>query len=454
MVNAPIRLGVALALALVALRPVAAQVPFPEQPVADLDPSAPMADLPDMEGLSPEAASPADTPAAVPETPDTRTGTVRYRTELAGLAAAGIEARFATLSKLGVVGETENLAQIDRRARSDLATIEALMRAAGYYAAEISFSVTPATVTGERAAVRIVVEPGERYLFSTIDIGVDPGPVRDLSADLLGLKTGEPVDSFVIEAAEARLGNGLRQNGYPFARVGDRDLLVDHDARAIAYTLKLAPGLRARFGEIRLDNRRLMGPKHVALLSRFKPGDLFDAEKVEDFRRAMVATGLFSTVIARPVPTEAANEGDQIVDIAVATQPAPPRTLSGQGGYSTGEGFRIEAGWQHRALIRPEGALTVRGILGTEEQRLAGEVRFSNFRRRDNSLLLRSELSHENRSAYTARTFSLGGRFERTTNLLWQKLWTWSFLSNRMAITSRSVSLGARKVRRSVMLVM
>ena len=50
------------------------------------------------------------------------------------------------------------------------------------------------------------------------------------------------------------------------------------------------------------------------------------------------------------------------------------RTVAGELGYGTGEGLRAEASWQHRNFFNPEGALTVRGVAGTQEQLAAVSV--------------------------------------------------------------------------------
>ena len=62
------------------------------------------------------------------------------------------------------------------------------------------------------------------------------------------------------------------------------------------------------------------------------------------------------------------------------------RTVAGELGYGTGEGVRAEASWQHRNFFNPEGALTVRGVAGTQEQLAAVSLRRNNFRRRDQVL--------------------------------------------------------------------
>ncbi|MDB5662267.1 MAG: surface antigen, partial [Sphingomonas bacterium] len=96
-------------------------------------------------------------------------------------------------------------------------------------------------------------------------------------------------------------------------------------------------------------------------------------------------------------------------------------------GYGTGEGVRTELSWQHRNLIKPEGAVTFRGVAGTQEQSLGAVLRKSNYKARDRVLTAQVIASHTNRNAYDAKTFTVGAGIERQTNIIWQKKWTWSF---------------------------
>jgi translocation and assembly module TamA len=375
---------------------------------------------------------------------------VRYRVRVEGLAEIGLDQRFDALSELAKSRTAENAAQLDRRARADTGIIERLLRASGYYAATTTVDIEAASDRDPLTTVVLAVDPGPQYVFALVDVRTPTPDTRTLALDALGLKRGEPVDSGVVEGAEERVRLRLPQRGYPFVRVGERSLEIDHDARQGFYAVPVDVGPRARIGEIKLDSRLFMGPKHVGRLARFKPGDLYDQRQIEDLRRVLVATGLFSTVAVRPVRSgELTPDGeDAIVDIAVNTQPAPTRTLAGQGGYSTGEGFRLEASWQHRALVRPEGALTVRGVGGTREQRLATELRFSNFRERDRTLLLTAALSNEKRDAFDARSVGVGARLERETNLIWQKTWTYSLGAELLASDERDFSSNLRIFRR------
>ncbi len=118
------------------------------------------------------------------------------------------------------------------------------------------------------------------------------------------------------------------------------------------------------------------------VISRFSPGDPYRQEDITDLNRALVATGLVSQVSITPQP----GTSDEVVDLDVHLGKAPVHTIAGEVGYGTGEGARVEASWQHRGFFPPEGALTVRGVLGQQEQSVTATVRWGNFGHRDRVL--------------------------------------------------------------------
>ena len=136
-----------------------------------------------------------------------------------------------------------------------------------------------------------------------------------------------------------------------------------------------------------------------------RPGDQYDSAELDDLRRALIQTSLVSSATIKPVPS--ADPG--MVDLAVALEPAPPRTIAGELGYGTGEGARAEVSWTHRNLFPPEGALTLRGVLGTQEQLASVAFRRNNFRARDRVLNAQIVASNLKRDAYRAKTLWLSG---------------------------------------------
>ena len=115
-----------------------------------------------------------------------------------------------------------------------------------------------------------------------------------------------------------------------------------------------------------------------------------------------------------------------MVAIAAELTPAPLRTIAGNIGFGTETGIRVEGIWEHRNLFPPEGLLRIRSILGTQEQLAGVTFRKNNFYGRDRILTLDAFASTIDYELYDARTASLVATFERVSNLLFQKEFSWS----------------------------
>jgi translocation and assembly module TamA len=377
-------------------------------------------------------------PAAADEAP----GSQRYQLTIEGLsgpgavapdAEAALRARFKMLSALDEGKGSGNTAQIDRRARADEKLLADLMRAAGYYDATVSTRIDTADAT--RLRVELSVDPGPLYTFSTVSLpGADAAGAK--TSGLLAafaVKAGDAVDSDKIAAGQTALKTLLGREGFVFAKVGEPQLVVDHDAHQATLTMAVDPAGTRRIGQIRIDGERLFSARHLARIARFHPGDTYDAAKMDDFRRALIQTSLVSSVVIKPVQTSSPD----VVDIAVKLEKAPPRTISGSIGYGTGEGYRVSASWQHRNLIRPEGGVTFTGVLGTQEQSAGAILRRNNYKARDQVLTGELLFSHLHETAFNARSITLGAGMERQKTIIWQKKWTWSYGGELIASDER-----------------
>jgi len=408
----------------------------------DLDPSTEMAPIAGMEVEWPDPAEPlpAGAAAAAPDKPVARSEDAqserRYQVRIEGLsgeqgvnadAEARIRSRFRLLSALDQGKGVGNTAQIDRRAREDEALLTQLLHTAGYYDADVATRIDNedgGRDSAGRLSVTLAADPGPQFLLSDVKLtGIeDAGPHLQQLLDSFALEPGQPADSDRITASLAALRAELGRAGFVFAKIGEPVLTVDHDDKKVSLALDVETGGSRRIGKIVVEGKKLFSAKHLGRIARFKTGDIYDAVKIEDFRRALIQTSLVSSVTIKPIPAE-----HGVVDIAVRLEPAPPRTVAGSIGYGTGEGARIEASWQHRNLIRPEGAVTFRGVLGTQEQSLGAILRRNNYKARDRVLTGQVLFSHLKENAYEARSVTLAGGLERQTNIIWQKKWTWSY---------------------------
>ena len=428
--------------------------PPTEAPPAEappLDPSAPLEEWPDLGVDWPDME--ADRSEPIPVAPDANVAdaaasrTYAYRVEgLEEVDSAALMAQFRALSTLEQYrGDPANAAQIDRRARADAELMAELLRANGYYDALVTTAVDAAP--GGGFSVALNVQPGPLYRFAEVRLpGLDEAAGADAAAlrQSFAVAAQDPVNAARVGEAEAALRLELGRRGYAFAEVGEAEVVVDHETRTATLVLAVEPAGTRRFGQVIVEGRPLFSQRHLQTIARFREGDPWRAERIEDLRQALVQTGLVSAVTIRPV----ARAGTDLVDIAVGLEPAPMRTIAGEAGYGTGEGVRVELSWQHRNLLPPEGAVTVRGVIGTREQLLSAILRRSNFMRRDQVLNAQIAATHVDRPAYDARTFTLTGGIERQSNIIWQKAWTWSLGAELVASDERDVDIASGMTRR------
>ena len=380
--------------------------------------------LPTLAGFDVEPPA-ATTQSEIADTPPE----LRYSVKIEGLDAVDLESPFRALSALDKGdGKGANGAVIAARAKEDEGLAQRLLRSEGYYDGVVSSLVEPVQNQPGRVTATISAAPGTRYTLGSIVIEgpetVPPGLVRSA----LALRAGDPIVASAIEAAEAAVALKLPQQGYPFVKVGERDIELDDATHFGAYTLPVDPGPRSSFGTYSTTGKLAFDAKHVGVLARFKPGQLYDDRHVNDLREALVATGLFDSVAVEPRRTgQIAADGTEVVDLLVTQNAGKPRRLAATAGYSTGEGIKLEASWTHRNLFRPEGSLTFTGTAGTQEQGVAATFRRANAGRRDKTVLLGITADRQDFDAYKALTVGINGKISLDSTPIWQKRWTWAY---------------------------
>jgi translocation and assembly module TamA len=359
-------------------------------------------------------------------------GDVRYSVSIEGLGPLRLDDEFRGLSALWTRrNEPANLAQINRRIVEDRDLIDILLRSIGHYGSDTEVDIVPPLRSEDRTAVNLEVTPGPLYRFSDINLLPRLGASQestDLARLLLGIEPGDPVIAAQVTALEDGLAVRLADAGYPFPQIGPAEIVIDHATRTATLAQGIDAGPLGQFGETRIEGDiRGFNARHMAVLTRYKPGDTYDGSLREDLRQALVQTGLFGGVSVTPERAGEVNaEGTQRIDMVARIEPAPLRTVSALGGYNTGQGIRVEAGWSHRNYFPPEGALTGRVVAAQREQLVSAEIRRRNFRYRDQTLFLGASVSTEQQFAFRARTAALNASITRESNLIWQKPLTFS----------------------------
>ena len=396
-----------------------AELPAATEPVQEPELAQP---LPALDSVSVPANVAADTD------PNIKTPDIRYATRIEGFGKTGLEDAFRDASALiDGDGKAETAAMVQARAQEDEKLAVRLFYSEGYYDATALASLDQ---TGDGTLTAVVsVTPGKRYKLGDIVVTAGPTVPPGLARDSLPLKSGDYIVAATVEGAEANVALRLPEQGYAFAKVGERDILLDPATVTGDYRLPVDTGPRGTFRKIATSGeKQAFGADHMEVIRRYKPGEIYDSRKVDDLRKALVATGLFSSVAVDPVRTnEAGPDGTEYVDLHVEQDAGPPRTLAGELGYGTGQGFRAEGTWTHRNLFPPEGALIAGVVAGTQEQGVSGTFRRSNAGKRDKTFQAGALINHQKYDAYEAFTAGLNISWARQSTPIFQKRWTYSY---------------------------
>lgn len=390
------------------------------------------------------------TPAPVED--DTADPALRYRWQVTGLAQADaqtrvdLEEQFEALSALKQGdGKAANTAMLTARLADDKALLTRILRAEGWYMAEVRGRLVPAQRADKITALAtLTVEAGPRFTVSRIVIEADPTIPDDLIEGAISLKPGDPITASRIQLNEALVAKTLPENGYPFAKIGPRDIALNPETAGGVYTLPVDTGPRARIGGFATSEGAVFDAEHIADIARFARGDLFDSRDLDDLRRALAATTLLRSYSVEPQATgEDAGDGAQYVTIQVDQTAGPPRTLAGTVGYGSGQGLRFEGSWAHRNLFPPEGALTASLIAGTLEQGAALAFRRANAGARDHTFDLGVSALRANFDAFEAVTGRVGATYSYVSTPIWQKRVTYAFGAEALASVEDAFNIEA-----------
>lgn len=336
--------------------------------------------------------------------------------------------RFQALSTLEELeGDEANLAQLAARARADEELLQTLLRVYGYYDGQVIRTVSGIRPGEETAAagpeVRFDIIPGPHYRFGEIDLGrLSEAPDYATLRAAFEIESGDFMSSDKIVEERYDLDRALGETGYVFAEIDEPELLIDHAELEGALTMPVEPNGKYLFGEVVSNLPEFLSSSHLAEIARFDSGDVYQRSLELDLRRAIIATGLVSSVTVTPRAIAPPSDGEPgVVALDVEMEKAELRTIAGAIGYGSEEGFRVQASWEHRNLFPPEGMLRVRAIAGTREQLAGVTFRKNNFGGRDKILTIDAFATTIDSEAFDARTVSLIGTYERASTLLFQK---------------------------------
>lgn len=303
------------------------------------------------------------------------------------------------------------------RIKSDIPNLLEVMRAYGYYDAEIEYRIEPIADT---IFVSFIVHPKVQYVLAKYEIFhgtcLDNSPIPrcpDFTPKDFHLTIGQGIDSTSIIDAESILLTQLARYGYPLAVIDKRKVIVDMAAKSIDAAVCVQPGPVAKFGPTTFFGLKDVNPRFIERKMAWKEGEVFNSDLIDLTQTRLLKSDLFSSILVSN--SEELDENGEL-SMKVRLSEAKHRSISLGLFYATVDGPGGTICWTHRNLrgmgeyLNIEGSASKRYYVGTITYRKP------DFFHVDQSFSALGEASRENIVAYRAFTYLESNRIERQFN--------------------------------------
>jgi translocation and assembly module TamA len=326
---------------------------------------------------------------------------LNYQTEITGVEESDLAGLLDKVSELKTLEDKPPVSEeaLRRRADRDLGRLADAAHSLGYWDAQFSYEIDTGV---EPAKVTVKVDPGSLYHVASIKVlGPDGRPLA-LPQDekKLPLKPGDPARTAPVVATETALVTAFGDNGHPFAKVADRRVEIDRNTKMMDVTYTLDPGPVMRFGPVAITGLERLNPAYVEGRIRWHGGDIYEASKVEETRRALIESGLFSTVQITPA-ADPAHPGEALMTIEATER--VHRTIGVGLAYNTSQGFGARAFWENRNLFGNAENLRLSAEVGQQLDAFRANFRRPDFLAIDQDFLATAEAANDTPVAYNSR---------------------------------------------------
>jgi len=329
---------------------------------------------------------------------------IQYEVVIEGIADDSLRKDMESISATFSLRErfSPSMNLLRHRSQKDIEQFQKVLRAQGYYGAEIAVAINE---YAQPVRVSFQIDPGPVYLFKSIEIKIT-GRARDLTlpaADRLGLKVGQPaLAKSVIDAEEALL-TAIKDKGFPFPKVDDRRVVVDHRSKDVTVSLEVDPGPEARFGSTTIEGLQSVEESFVLAKLPWQKGEKFNASLLTEYRKRLTDTKLFSVV--RIDYAEHLDEHGLLPMRAQVTE-RKHRSVRAGAAWSSDEGFGGKLSWEHRNLLEKGERLYLGVIASQIDVSLQSVFEKPSFLRDDQSLVASFNIANETTNAYDSENVS------------------------------------------------
>ncbi|HTH17706.1 MAG TPA: autotransporter assembly complex family protein [Magnetospirillum sp.] len=346
--------------------------------------------------------------------------TVPYEAKINGAPSADLADKLEAEARLIQAKEDQpaSMVSLRRRAEADMSRLVEVLRSEGYYDGKASFTMDE---DKRPVPVEVTIDAGPRYRIEAFNVRLDhaanqpepePVPISDL-----GLAIGEPARAQLVVTAQAALLKALAEQGFPLAKVWNREAVVDHAALTMRVNVVVAAGPQCHFGPVTVTGLTRLREKWVRARLPWQEGERFSVSQMELLRKRLVESRLFSSV---KLSTAKEVDAQGRLPITVELNEAKRRSFGLGASWASSEGFGGRAFWEHRNILG--GAERLRAELTASQIRNAVDItaRVPDLGRPDQDGIAAFTAEEQRTDAYITRTVGGSAGMEWVVSPTWR----------------------------------
>ncbi|MFV0411167.1 MAG: autotransporter assembly complex protein TamA [Paracoccus sp. (in: a-proteobacteria)] len=237
-------------------------------------------------------------------------------------------------------------------ARGDYARILGVMFDQGYFSAIIDITldgveaaeIAPLDAPDYIGEVVVTVDPGPRFAFGRADLA----PLAPGMQVLRAYRVGEPAGTGTIKKATSQAISDWRDASHAKAAVADQEIIADHEVARLESRVDLDPGPLVTFGPLHTTGNERLSTRRLLKIAGHPEGETFTPEKLEDMRKRLRRSGIFSAITL--VEAETLNP-DNSMDVGLTVVEQKLRRIGAAFEISNVDGAMLSAYWLHRNLL-------------------------------------------------------------------------------------------------------
>ena len=290
-----------------------------------------------------------------------------------------------------------------------------LLHAEGYYSSKIRTQITH----DKTNSVIFYIDPFERYKISHISVKHHRDSNKDIAIpnrDELSIKDGQFAISKEILSAQEEILRRIENNNCLLRLHISHEAIIDNAHKSVELNFLVDAGSQAKIKRVKFNGLKSIKDKHVRKLIKLKNGQCFRSSYVEDARKSLQNTGLFSS--ATPDIPSATDE-DGLATVLFNLVERKHRSVKAGLEYGTDLGLGTILGWEHRNLFGSGQELRA-NIFANRQQHIA-EINYIEpfFKRDDQTLKLGTKFENRETKSFDSKEGSAYALVERKLSNTW-----------------------------------